>query len=478
VCFIKGDFFFAMSKTSDGLSIARGRAATHGLTSPAALDKALLPDHEYDVVVVGAGFAGLTAARELGSRGLRVAIVEARDRIGGRTFVAEQGGQKYEIGGTWVHWGQPYVWNELHRYGLTITESLSGTADTMSVLTADGLSTDTAESIGKDLEQALTAYCDIDGAQCKVAFPNPHAASAELLARTDELSLADRFAAIPSEGRQRDLLLSFLTMNAATDPAKGGFHDQLRWWALGEYSADSLLKRLGRYKIAEGTSALAAALLKDSNAHLALEQPVSRIDVVGGMARVRTKTMEIRCKSVVVAVPLNVLGDIDFGAELSPARSAAHQERHVCAGTKFIARIDRSVGAWVGFAPFPHPLTMVVADREIDGKSVLVGFGPDDDIKLDDIHQIETELRKFLPGIVVEEVFAHDWTNDPYAKGGWTWFSPRQTSRVLSELQTPMPPLFFANTDWASGWRGFIDGAIEEGIRGARDVLSFLRSSV
>jgi monoamine oxidase len=119
---------------------------------------------------------------------------------------------------------------------------------------------------------------------------------------------------------------------------------------------------------------------------------------------------------------------------------------------------------------------MIVADREVDGKSVLVGFGPDDEIKLDDIHQIEAEVRKFLPGIVVEEVFAHDWTQDPYAKGGWTWFSPRQTSRVLPELQTPMPPLFFANTDWASGWRGFIDGAIEEGIRGARDVLSFLRS--
>lgn len=465
-----------MSNTSDGLSVSRGRAATRGLTSPGALEKALLPDDEYDVVVVGAGFAGLTAARELGTRGLRVAIVEARDRIGGRTFVAEQDGQKYEIGGTWIHWGQPYVWTELHRYGLTITESSSGTPDTMSVLTADGLSTDTAESIGREIEQALTAYCDIDGAQCRVAFPNPHAASIDLLSRSDELSLADRLAAIPSQGRQRDLLLSFLTMNAATDPAKGGFHDQLRWWALGEYSADSLLKRLGRYKIAEGTSALAVALLKDSNALLALEEPVSGIDVIDGIARVRTKTMEIKGKSVVVAVPLNVLDDIDFGPALSPARAAAHQERHVCAGTKFIARVDRSVGAWVGFAPFPNPLTMIVADREVGGKSVLVGFGPDDGIKLDDIDQIEAELRKFLPGIAVEEVFAHDWTQDPYAKGGWTWFSPCQTSRVLPELRTPMPPLFFANTDWASGWRGFIDGAIEDGIRGARNVLSFLRS--
>lgn len=466
-----------MRNTSDGLSIAPGRAATQGLNSPAALDRKALPDSEYDVVVVGAGFAGLTAARELGCRGLRVAIVEARDRIGGRTFVAEQDGQKYEIGGTWIHWGQPYVWNEIHRYGLTITESLSGAADTMSILSADGLVTDTAEAIGADLEQILTAYCDIDGAQGRVAFANPHAASPELLASTDALSLADRFAMIPAAGRQRDLLLSFLTMNAATDPAKGGFHDQLRWWALGEYSADSLLKRLGRYKIAEGTSALALALLKDANADLVLGHPVSQISVADGAVRVRTKAMEIRCKAVVVAAPLNVLGDIDFTSGVSQERLAAHRERHVCAGTKFIARVDRSVGAWVGFAPFPNPLTMVVADREVGGKSVLVGFGPDDGIDLGDIRLIESELRKFLPGVVVEEVFAHDWTNDPYAKGGWTWFSPGQTSRVLNELQTPAPPLFFANTDWASGWRGFIDGAIEEGIRSARDLLSYLRAS-
>jgi monoamine oxidase len=430
---------------------------------------------EYDVVVVGAGFAGLTAARELGSRGLRVAIVEARDRIGGRTFVAEQDGQRYEIGGTWIHWGQPYVWSELHRYGLPITESVSGTADTISLLTPDALVTDTAEAMGKDLEAALTAYCDVDGVGCRTALANPHAESAKLLQELDGLSLADRFASIPTSGHQRDLLLSFITMNAATDPARGGLHDQLRWWALGEYSVDALLKRLGRYKIAKGSSELARALLNDSNADLALGRPVSRIEVVEGGVRVQSKGMALNGKAVVVAVPMNVLGDIDFGPGLPAARVAAHQERHVCAGTKFIARVDRSVGAWVGFAPFPNPLTMVVADREVDGKSILVGFGPDDAIDLGNLGQIEAELRKFLPGIVVQEVFAHDWTHDPYAKGAWTWFSPGQTTRALTALQTPAPPLFFANTDWACGWRGFIDGAIEDGIRGARDVLAFLR---
>jgi monoamine oxidase len=191
---------------------------------------------------------------------------------------------------------------------------------------------------------------------------------------------------------------------------------------------------------------------------------------------VRTDGLEVRARSVVIAVPLNVLSDIDFGPGLTPERKSAHQEKHVCAGTKFFARVDRSVGAWAGFAPFPNALTMVVADREVEGKSILVGFGPDDRVDLWSLERIEAELRKFIPGIVVEEVFAHDWTRDPYSKGGWTWFSAGQVSRALESLRTPAPPLFFANTDWACGWRGFIDGAIEEGIRAARDVQDFLRS--
>ena len=77
----------------------------------------------YDVVVIGGGFAGVTAARELRWRGYRVLILEGRDRLGGRTWTSEFAGQPVEMGGTWVHWFQPHVWAEITRYGLQITES-------------------------------------------------------------------------------------------------------------------------------------------------------------------------------------------------------------------------------------------------------------------------------------------------------------------------------------------------------------------
>lgn len=46
-------------------------------------------------------------------------LLEARDRIGGRTYTAELDGHLYEMGGTWVHWTQPHTYREMSRYGLT-----------------------------------------------------------------------------------------------------------------------------------------------------------------------------------------------------------------------------------------------------------------------------------------------------------------------------------------------------------------------
>ena len=76
-----------------------------------------MPDSHPDVVIVGGGFAGVTAARELTMRGRSAVLVEARDRLGGRTYTADHDGHPMELGGTWVHPLQPRVWAEIDRYG-------------------------------------------------------------------------------------------------------------------------------------------------------------------------------------------------------------------------------------------------------------------------------------------------------------------------------------------------------------------------
>lgn len=83
---------------------------------------------DYDVLVVGGGFAGTVAARDLAQSGKRVLQLEARDRLGGRTWYREfaSTSKKVEFGGTWVapQW-QQHVGAEIDRYGLSLIESPS-----------------------------------------------------------------------------------------------------------------------------------------------------------------------------------------------------------------------------------------------------------------------------------------------------------------------------------------------------------------
>ncbi len=75
-----------------------------------------------DVVVIGAGFAGLCAARDLASGGASVLVLEARDRVGGRTFTSDFAGtaEKVELGGSWFAPEHAKAREELTRYGLEV----------------------------------------------------------------------------------------------------------------------------------------------------------------------------------------------------------------------------------------------------------------------------------------------------------------------------------------------------------------------
>ena len=85
------------------------------LTTQASRPRSDQARADADVVVIGAGFAGLVAARELGRAGLDVLVLEARDRVGGRTWTDRRLGHDLELGGTWVHWVQPHTWAEMTR---------------------------------------------------------------------------------------------------------------------------------------------------------------------------------------------------------------------------------------------------------------------------------------------------------------------------------------------------------------------------
>ena len=83
-----------------------------------SIEELAVEEIDFDIIVVGGGFAGVTAARDCERNGYKTLLLEARDRLGGRTWTSEFEGEPIELGGTWIYNSQPFVWSEVIRYGL------------------------------------------------------------------------------------------------------------------------------------------------------------------------------------------------------------------------------------------------------------------------------------------------------------------------------------------------------------------------
>src|SRR5258705_5836047 len=146
----------------------------------------------YEGIVIGGGFAGVTAARECATAGLRTLVLEARDRLGGRTHTTVWNGSVTELGGTWVHRSQPYVWAEIERYGLALADSTAGTTGQVVLRRSDG---DIAPGdFAVQGVKILGAVAQYMGASSEM-FPLPHRPFATgLAAQHDRVTGADPLA--------------------------------------------------------------------------------------------------------------------------------------------------------------------------------------------------------------------------------------------------------------------------------------------
>lgn len=217
---------------------------TEGLQTSAVQQSSPSLKNHYDVIVIGAGFTGLIAARDLQQKhGLEVLLLEARDRIGGRTWTARVLGEEIEMGGTWVHWTQPHLYAELHRYGLHRNlktsagtfapekqefRSASGTVEELSI----------AES-GAVLERVAKMFFTIDGLDSRSLMPYPHDSLRKpaLWMGYDHLSVRDRLDQLHDIPQwEKDLFESNVNTFGSAPGTDIGFVEALRWFALGGHT--------------------------------------------------------------------------------------------------------------------------------------------------------------------------------------------------------------------------------------------------
>jgi pseudooxynicotine dehydrogenase len=418
------------------------------------------------VIVVGGGFAGVTAARELALRGRSVVLLEARDRLGGRTWSADWDGIPIEYGGAWVHWHQPHTWSEITRAGLRV--ELSADAERAHWWVGDERREGTIPERDAIAERGWNRF--VEGVH--EALPNPHdpLRAVDELARFDRLSISERLDEIELDEEERAVLAAELESLASGPLDEVGAVSVLRTHALSGYSLTLAQYTGGRVTLADGTGALLQAIASAAPVETRLETPVAAVRAGGGGVEVETRAGELYEAAVaVVAVPLNVLGTIEFEPALSEGKQAAIALGQGSRGAKIFIRARGAVHE--NAIRFGHPFGYL--DTEVlydDGTQLQIGFGVDAErCDASDTAAVQRALDEILPGYELIAATAHDWLADEYARGTWATHRPGWYTLHHAEMRRPEGRVLFAGSDLANGWSGFIDGAIESGLEtGAR----------
>ena len=427
--------------------------------------------NKYDVVIVGGGFSGLTAARELNMLGREVLLLEGRDRLGGRTWTDYRLGCDLEMGGTYVHWYHPHTWAEITRYGLELCEAPG--AKEAYWITGGELHSGTPAELNSIVKESFEFLLEKAYEHLPQPF-NPLQSSS--FTEMDGKSVYDYLDGFSFTKEQEDFLNSLLAIDFNGNPKEGAITQMFRWWAFSAGNRYVFADTVARYKIKTGTKSLVDAIAADIRAEIKLSAIVDSIESIDDLVQVTTRDGEsYRAKAVIVTVPLSTLDKIDFRPALSNIKQAFIKEKQVAKGIKVWARIKGKIEPFVTYAPEGYPLNSVHLDNYVDEDSIIVGFGSDaSQLDPNDAKAVEEALRHWRPDLEVIESTGHDWAGDDLAQETWPMLKPNQFTEYIEEMKRPEKGVFLAGTTYADGWGGFIDGAIENAITTSRKAHRYL----
>ncbi len=417
----------------------------------------------YDVIVVGGGFAGVTTARESAIAGLDTLLLEARDRIGGRTWTAPWNGVDIEYGGGWVHWHQPHTWSEITRAGLAV--DLSADADVTGWFVGDERREGTVAERDAIAQRGWDQF--VEGVDEALPAPYDPLLRIDLLERFDRLSVTERMAQLELDDEEHDVLAAELESVVHGPLDDGGAVSILRWHQLSGGSLKLTQYTGGRVTLPTGTGSLLRAIAGGAEFQTRLETPVAAITQTASAVEVHTRSAEIlTARAVVVAVPLNTLGAISFEPGLSPGKAAGIALGQASRGIKIFIRAR---GPRIGQNTIRPGHEFGYLDSEIlgdDDTQIMIGFGLDAaQCDASDLRGVQHALDRIIPGYEVLDATANDWLADEFSQGTWAIHRPGWYSDHHAEMRRAEGRVLLAGSDLANGWAGFIDGAIESGLR-------------
>lgn len=427
-----------------------------------------------DVVVIGAGFAGAIAARESAEAGNRVLVLEGRDRTSGRTWYRKFAGkeQGVEVGGTWVAPDQqPFVKAEIDRYGVELFQSPAPQAYGWGI---DGEISRLPFPIPAEewpgIERAM-ARINQDADRIRLFEEPLGQAGLEDL----DIPFTEYVEMLGLAPKSRDFILAWPTFYFGSYPDKLSALHVLSWVAA--FGSCTGWFTLLADKFVGGTSGFVDKILSESGVEVRLSTPVMQVQDDGDQVRVTTRSGdEIVANSVIVTAPINALNTIEFTPELPEAHRSMSEEKQAGESVKVWALVPALDKDFYGVG-LHTTLKWIASEYTTEDGTYLCAFASaESDLDASDRDAVEAAVQEFLPDSTVLAMDTHDWNNDEFSQGTWMAYRPGQIMKYSAGLQEPHGRIHFANSDLASGWAGWIDGAIESGLRAAKQSNELLVS--
>jgi monoamine oxidase len=479
-----------------------GAAALPAGAQAAAKKKTTAKVKRADVIVVGAGLAGLTAARRLRAAGKSVLVLEARNRVGGRVLNHKlAGGKISEAGGTFIGPTQ-------NRLAALAKELRVGTFPTYetgdTVYVADGqrqtysdtgptgnappdvaILPDLATLVSKLDDMSKTVPVDAPWRAAKAGeydgqtletFLNTNALNN---AKFRRLAAAATRAIFGAEPRELSLLFVLFYIAASGDEQNPGtFERNFNTRGGGQES-----------RFVGGSQVIALKMAKALGARVILKAPVRRIVQDKTGVNVVTDKFTARGRRVIVAIPPTLAARIDYSPLLPWERDQLTQRVGQGALTKVAAVYDKPFwrdqklnGQAIGLEAF----ISATFDDSPPGGSPGVVFGFVGGDKAREFNTMTpgarkaaalNDLRSYFGDAALKptQYIETSWTADEWSRGCPVGiYGPGTLVAYGDRIRQPIGRLHWAGTETATFWNGYMDGAVRSGERAATEVKAAL----